>query len=343
MKKIITGTSVLNSAIDHQNENSTGKNSYTLGLLPWTEEAVHRAYFQDFLKTRKAIREHPGFVYHEALRTLQLSLDIFLCSAEGLLRDIDLFKRESDSKGFWSRARREQFDKIEGSIRYGIFTAATGAMALVDASRNINGKLPVAGYQEQVDKYFSHNEEHRFIQGLRNYVCHYKMIEANWRVDYPKDDKRIEFLLYSENLLEWDEWHHLARKFINDQPKGISAETIFKNYKARVEEFQHWFYKKLTEAGEPQLSEYREYERMLNRFGLASFWNAMFSQVVIPGKKDPYEYLNLYLTEPELEEVLSLPKNSQRQVDRIIELVDEYGACDQALRKKIYTAFKVRE
>ena len=140
--------------------------------------------------------------------------------------------------------------------------------------------------------------------------------------------------------MEWDGWSALAKSFIESHSKGVDVESLFRNYEIRVTEFQNWFHSSLERAGEPHLSEYRKYERMLKKFGLESFWNIMFSQV-IPGKIDPYKYLELYLTRSELDEVLSLPKHSQQQVDRIIQIIDEYGACDQSLRNKIYTAFKV--
>lgn len=67
----------------------------------------------------------------------------------------------------------------------------------------------------------------------------------------------------------------------------------------------------------------------------------MLSQVVIQQKRDPYHYLNRYLTIAELEEVQQLPNKSKTQVDRIIELIDDYGACDDELRDLAYKAFGV--
>lgn len=44
----------------------------------------------------------------------------------------------------------------------------------------------------------------------------------------------------------------------------------------------------------------------------------------------------------ELEEILKFPKHSKEQIDQIIDIIDEYGACDERLKKKIYNAFKVK-
>ena len=52
-------------------------------------------------------------------------------------------------------------------------------------------------------------------------------------------------------------------------------------------------------------------------------------------------YLDRYLTEGELAQVMALPPRSVQQVDRVIDIVDEYGACDSELRELVYRAFGV--
>lgn len=53
----------------------------------------------------------------------------------------------------------------------------------------------------------------------------------------------------------------------------------------------------------------------------------------------PYLYVDRYLTEAELQEVARLPQRSAVQVDRIIELADEDGACDEEIRSVAYATF----
>jgi hypothetical protein len=91
------------------------------------------------------------------------------------------------------------------------------------------------------------------------------------------------------------------------------------------------------------ISDYLRYRRILNRFASESTWTSLLEQVFIPKKLDPYMYLDRYLTKQELEEVLSLPPRSKEQVDRIIQLIDEYGACTEEIRKRVYEFFNVKE
>ncbi len=91
----------------------------------------------------------------------------------------------------------------------------------------------------------------------------------------------------------------------------------------------------------PCVSDYLRCRRRLKAVTARATWNIILKQVLIAGKRDPYPYLERYLNSNEIDEVLQLPARSRRQVDRIIEIVDEYGACDDELRETAYEAFGV--
>src|SRR5215813_3873843 len=120
--------------------------NYTLGPLPWSEEALRQAYFRNFTHAQKAIQEHPGFVAHDALWTLQLSLDLFLDAVSELFQSTEAFRIDAQSPEFWTRPARSRFHHRELAVRRGVFMAATSALALVDASRRIREKIPVVDY-----------------------------------------------------------------------------------------------------------------------------------------------------------------------------------------------------
>lgn len=318
----------------------TVEKTYTLGPLPWSEETLRKAYFKSFTEARTAIKEHPGFIAHCDLDVLQLSLGIFCDSVTELLHAIDSFHNDANSPAFWRRPARQQFRRRELAVQKGVFAAATSALALVDHSRVVSRKVPIPGYQERVGQLFANSEEHQFIQSLRVNISHVRMIEADWQRVHSGAGEHTHFLLRQETLLTCNEWDDLARAFIDRHPDGIDVEVLFKGYRDRVDNFHKWFHCEVARLSEPALSEYRECERTLNRFGARSLWKIILEQVRA-GRIDPYQYLDRYLTKTELQGVLALPMRSREQVDRIIELIDEHGACDEELRQKIYTAFDV--
>jgi len=139
--------------------------NYLLGPLPWSEQVLQQAYFRNFTDTQKAIKEHQGFVAHDALCALQLSLDLFLDAVSELFQSTEAFRIEAQLPEFWSRPARSRFNRRELAVRRGVFTAATSALALVDASRRIRKKITVVDYNVKVSEIFA--EEHQFIQQLR--------------------------------------------------------------------------------------------------------------------------------------------------------------------------------
>lgn len=313
--------------------------NYTLGPLPWSEEILQQAYFQNFTDAQKALQEHPGFTAHRDLCALRQSLDIFFDSTSELFRSIDIFRKEAQSSGFWTRPAQDRFKERELSVRRSMFAAATSALALVDHSRRVKGKSAITNerYLSKLDETFDECEN-RFVQSLRVCVSHIRMIEADWQVNYSTPRKQTLFLLRRDVLLQWDGWDKQARAFINRHLNGIDVEKLFNNYRTRVKKFHEWFHTEVARVSEPQLSEYQEYERMLKRLGIRALWNFILDQVV-KGRLDLFTYLDRYLTKTELDEVLALPRKSKVQIDRIIEILDEYGACDKDLRDKIYKAF----
>lgn len=310
---------------------------YSLGPLPWSEDTLRDAYFKNFSNAKKAIQEHPGYEAHQNLSALKLSLDVFFDSVSELLKSINTFHNAAQSPEFWNRPNQSEVDKLVLTVRRCVFAAATSAYAIVEHSRKVKNKLPITDYSIRLAEVFD-EEEHRFIQSLRNCVNHLRMIKSNLLRSFAESGKTTQFLLQHDDLKQCDKWHQKAKAFMDRHPEGIDVKALFQNYRDRVERFHEWFHNEIERLSEPELAKYREYERTLKRFGAYAWWNIIIKHF-IEGKLDPYEYLDQYLTRSELDEVLSLAMRSPQQVDKIIEIIDEYDACDDELRKKIYSAF----
>lgn len=314
--------------------------NYSLGPLPWSEEILRKAYFHSFSKAEKAIEEHPGFAVCRELRALQLSLEIFLDSVSDLLQSIDAFRVDAQSPEFWTRPARSRFRGRELAVRRGVFAAATSAMDLVHHSGSSRKKTEIAEeeYTRQVRETIDVHQ-HGFVQRLRNYITHFRMIEVPWQMTSSASGKQTQFLLRRNVLLQWHGWNRQDKAFIGRYPDGIDVEELFTTYRTCVERFQAWFQGEVARVSEPHLSEYREYERILKRFGSRASWNMVLHLVEVR-RLDPFAYLDRYLKKTELDGVLALPRKSRVQIDRIIEILDEDGACDAELRGRVYGCFE---
>jgi hypothetical protein len=278
---------------------------------------------------------------YSSLESIRLSLDVFLNAVADLISSINRFKGESARPGFWNRPYRQFVEELEITIQRGIASSAMCAIALVDHTRRFSSNYTIPCYESKKNHYSIYNKEHQFIQSLRVYVSHVKLAQANWILKHSDEGRNLFFLFRQMDLLKWNEWKPLAKSYIDEHSEGINVEELFEHYSSIVIEFHNWLRSAVMDSYGTQISDYLHYQRLMNGFDHQSHWNTLLKQVFIPKKLDPYIYLDRYLTKQELESVLSLPHRSKEQVDRIIELVDEYGACTEEIRNSVYIFFNV--
>lgn len=324
-------------------DTSADNDKSLLGNPPWEEAHLRKCYFQNFQKTRYEIDHLSGGIIFNELKALRLSLNIFIDAVNDLISAINKFKFESSHPEFWHQTNRPFADKIEVSIQRGILSSAMCAMALVDHSRAFFKKYPVNEYEAQVKNYFHNNERHKFIHSLRRYITHIRFTKANWQITHSKEGRNGFFLLDREELLIFDDWNALAKSFILKHAEGIDVEELFDSYSNEVKKFHNWLRVSLLEKYGSSISEYLKYLRLINGFNSKSNWSILIHQIIPQKNIDPYIFLDQYLTDDEIEDVLSLPYRSKEQVDRIIELIDSYKICTDTMRGETYKACKIKE
>lgn len=319
------------------------ENESILGPLPWEKSHLRKCYFRDSQKTQNEIERLPGGRLFNEMKSLRLSLNMFLNAADDLISSINKFKSESSHPDLWYKPNRLFADKIELSIQRGIISSAMCALALVDHSRRFNKKYPVDGYTLKVKEHFHNNERHRFIHSLRRYITHAKFTKANWLIEHSKHGRSVYFFISKKEILEFNGWNSQAKSFIMSHDRGINVEELFKSYCNEVKNFHNWLRVSLFNMYGDIITEYLRYFRTIKGFGVESFWSMMIHQVIPQRDVDPYIYLDQYLSEDEIEDVLSYPFRSKEQVDRIIELLDVYKICDDSLRMDIYRVCRIKE
>lgn len=313
-----------------------------LGDPPWDENLLEKCFFRNFIKTREFIQSHPGYIVYSELESIRLSLDVFLNAVSDLIASINRFKGESAKPSFWYRPQRQFVEELKIFIQRGIASSAICAMTLVDHARRFYKHHPIPEYGNKVSQYFKNSQEHIFVQDFRNYIAHFKLAPANWMsTSSSQEDRKVFFLINQDDLLKFDNWRPLAKQYIDEHPDGVDVEQLFKHYSAKGAEFHNWIRSAVLESYGELISNYLSYQRLLNCFEARSYWRLILTQVVIPKNMNPYIYLDNYLTKQELAKVLSLPYRSKAQVDCIVDLIDEYGACTEEIRGLVYQCFGV--
>ncbi len=315
-----------------------------LNKHPWDSGNLRKVYFRDFQNTHSVINELPGGIIYSEMKSLRLSLNIFLDAVEDLISSINKFKYDSAHADFWTITNKPFTDKIEVTIQRGIISSSMCAMALVDHSREFNKKYPVTGYEEQIKKTFQENEVHKFVHGLRRFLSHIKFTKANWNIFHSEGNTRnVVFILSKDDLMQFNDWSSLAKSYIQSQENGVNVENLFNEYSNQVKKFHNWLRVALFNEYGEKITQHLNYLKIIEGFGLESNWNILLQQVLPQRNIDPYQYLDKYLTDEQLENIYSFPFRSQQQVDRIIQLIDTHQICTDSMRNKVYDAFNTNK
>ncbi|MCD6673763.1 MAG: hypothetical protein LT106_13015 [Burkholderiaceae bacterium] len=313
---------------------------YSLGPLPWSDEVLVAAAWSNSGRAQDLVDEHPGCDLDLRLNSLQAVLGILSRASNAFAAELERFHGEVRGGHLFRRNRKSDLNAFEERFRELLYVFASSAMTLVDQSRALSKKVDVPGYNDRIRETFSLNPQHRFIQELRVDLIHVTLHRPGWKLTFGAEEERTsKFMLWPKQLNRANEYNAQARQYLRDHSDGIDLGRLIADYTRQIQEFHSWLSGAVMLIEGPIIADYQRCTRQIKAVSSRSLWNIIFKQVLISGKRDPYSYLDQYLTQSELVEIMSLPLHSRQQVDRIIELVDEYGVCDEDLRKTVYEAF----
>jgi hypothetical protein len=269
--------------------------SIDLGQPPWSKEELLIAYSRNQNLTNRKIESRPGANYSHAIDTLDLSLSLFKVSVEALLSSIEQFRQNAEKPNSGYRVCRSDEERYQLAVRRDLFCASTAALALVDHTRKIKNRLIIPGYQERIDQDFKNHLDHLLIQGLRNCSLHVRLWPANWRttINYVEGHE-TKFFLCKSDLFSWENWSAPLKQYLHSLDYGVDLEELFITYLDRVIAFHSWYRDAIELAGDGDLKEYQEYQRIIKGMGWRTSYQILLQ--IAKGKKiNPYERLNEFL------------------------------------------------
>jgi hypothetical protein len=308
-----------------------------------TLEKISQLADDDFSEVMKC---HPGFARERQLRSLWAVLEIFLTACTDLLTAIQRFSKHD--LGIRTPSRERALVKILAQVQKEIFAASAAAGALEKHTDTVRkqterAKKPLITKKEYEDLRAAvlDLDQHEFVVELRNNLSHSKFIESAWRITYSVGGKEATFEFTTSQLLSEGEFTERAVTYIGTFRDKIDVATLFKDYRGKIEKL----YAQLHDLIESRLPvEVTDYRGCVDSHTLArtrSIYRFLL-KLGIARQVDPYAHLAEHLDPEQLEEVNQLPARSIEQVNRIIELVDQAGVCDDEIRELVLRLFKVK-
>lgn len=317
-------------------------------LSPELVTALIRLFDRD---VHEIMRGHPGYELSERRASYQAALAILEGSIEDLLLAVDDFSARAlvENPSIFSLREAQTLQAIENRIQKELFATANAAASLVDHSRRVQKLLELSDHAARLQSHFGDDGLHEFVNALRVLLHHLHIVEAgyNLRRSYAEETSSATFVISKATLLRVIPQHDLSKRervlqYVNAQPESIDLKPLFGEYLRRVREFYAWFD---NELASDSLVALRDYDRIMQEkqnHNDRMWWKAMLGNWLWNSKTppNPHNHLRKYLTEEQLAQVYSLPRNSKEQVDLVIRFVDEHNAIDDELRTLAYELFE---
>ncbi len=284
---------------------------------------------------------HPGYDLYNKIESLRRALETYRRCYSDFITRLDTFDEASKDSTLFQRPRKQELEMYETGCRKEIFSLSSAAIALVDIVRRVTAQITIPDFDKMRKSSFEENQ-HFFVMGLRNSLNHVTFFESDWSLKNLGQGETFHFEFQTEKLLMDGDFNMKARDYIEGQGETIDARNLFTSYHCCVDDFYAWLIPEIEKKLPLKVRDYRRCRKEMQANSARCWYRLLFQQIITP-KTDLYSFLPKYLTPEELKEINALPLRSKEQIDRIIELVDEYGACDDELRDMAYKAFLVNQ
>jgi hypothetical protein len=301
---------------------------------PWSENIIRQSIMASFTDAKNTINQTNGGVIWQQLNDLQDTVWIADSCVQDLLDEIAIFDIHSQRNDFWHSVNRNHPENNK-NIKKHIYCATSAFMSIVDHARTFNDKYPISNYQNKILEVFSTSGEHEFIKKLRNYNSHCKISDANWLIKTTREGRSVSFNLSKSELEKWSGWCSKSKQFISVQDEKIDISSIFISYRDKVLKFYNWHKFMVIDIYSKELNQFFIYKKWYDKVHIELSWNMILSH--FNKSNDAYEYLSKYITNHQLEIILSYEYKSTEQIEKLIEIIDTNGACTPSLKSKIFS------
>lgn len=307
--------------------------------IPVSNEVLSKLIYMGSWNELEIMSYHPGYKLNRDVESLERALETYQSYYQDLIEMLNDFDTASKDSTLFLRSRAGELKTYEIECRKLIFSLSCAVATLVDLERRVEKVMKLSDHSMMLEKCFDNNH-HEFIKQIRNNLNHETFFDANWALRNIGENQTSHFEFSKEKLLHDGSFNEKAQKYIQNQADHIDVRNLFETYNESIDAFYKWLMLEIENKIHIELHDYRRCIRKWRANGIRLSYHILFKQVIKPDT-DLYSHLHKYLTSEELEEINSMPYRSPEQVDRIIEMVDEYGACNNEMRELIYSAFKV--
>jgi hypothetical protein len=309
--------------------------------IPWPAELVGSIVAIRNDDFDEVMTHHLGHKLNDAHDSIKFFLRLFNEAYKALENAVQHYHVSYGDLNFFSHQRRHEHDQAIFDLNRCIFNFATSGDALRNSCIKQASHYKPEDYDEHIRNHFAENNLHHFMQNLRVALHHEHFVKSSPTIAMRHNDSHATKLyLDCKKLLRLATINRKAeaKAYVEGSGVRIDVHEVFRRYSIIVNSFYGWLLGEMDKS-----ANFADYQRCLlerKKFWKRANFSILLNQWV--GKDiNPYDHLDQYLDNDEIEQVNKLPHRSCQQVDKIIEFADKEGACNDSIRNSIYELFKV--
>jgi hypothetical protein len=205
----------------------------------------------------------PGRMAWVKLARLSRTAKIFTGNASALLKHLKRMQDPVQRLPVWSD--QQMFEGFLDETERHLHNYVAAAQSRVEYFRRFardewpKGSPSRHEYQRRVEDEFDASPLHNFVTDLRNLILHVRLPIPTTRESWERGGAwTFRVMLDSTDLLAWDDWHPLARKYIETSGASVDLDGTVSTYSSEIIAFDRWVAERFI--GE-HLEEIESYQR----------------------------------------------------------------------------------
>lgn len=225
---------------------------------------------EELAQLKEKIRSSAGFKIYYQRKAIEISYQIYEGNYQDIYNDLNALEDFSVAARALAQGNRGKKEQVELELQRKLFNCLAAAFALVDHTRKFmkeySGDLSFTEeYKKRIDEDFANSELHRFFQGYRNYMHHYRVPTISHRLQFGRDvENKCICELRKEELLMWNGWEEMAESWINNQPDNIPLKEKLEEHHQKVTELYEWFLRRILQIHGQEIEETNKLIRQHN-------------------------------------------------------------------------------
>ena len=296
---------------------------------------------KEIVDLQKEIESMPEYQLELKLLSLDISRYVFKQNYLQLRQLLTTSEEPKKASELWAVKNRHLLEAFQRETIRLLHNFVASVKSLVDHTRILYRELYKPGgrfpdYQDEINKRFAQNPLAQFVEDLRDYCLHYKILpifaERSFTSNTAEPESRIK--LNVKTLSEYSSWSPPARQFLSDIKDSIDVKDLIEKYYEMVAGFHQWIQKRQMEIYADEFRRLNEKRLKLKTLVIPEIVEMALAKIS-NANVSPGEVFYYLLTPEEREELEIEPLTSSKHVEKLIYLIEKQAPINNDLKDKI--------